>query len=61
MKNNYVLIDYENVQSKSLSLLDGYDVQVIVFGGANQAKNPFELALAIQQLGKKGKVRRNCW
>lgn len=55
MKNNYVLIDYENVQPKSLSLLDGHDIQVIVFVGANQAKIPFELALAIQELGNKAK------
>jgi hypothetical protein len=55
LKNNYVLIDYENVQPKSLSLLDGHDVQIIVFVGANQAKIPFELALAIQELGNKAK------
>jgi hypothetical protein len=55
LKNNYVLIDYENVQPKSLSLLDAHDVQVIVFVGANQAKIPFELALAIQELGEKAK------
>lgn len=51
MKNNYVLIDYENVQPKSLSLLDGYDFKVIVFVGSNQVKIPFELALAVQELG----------
>lgn len=51
MKNNYVLIDYENVQPQSLSVLNGHEFKVIVFVGASQAKIPFELASAIQQLG----------
>jgi hypothetical protein len=51
LKNNYVLIDYENVQPKSLSLLDGHDFKVIVFVGSNQARLPFELVTAIQELG----------
>ena len=55
MKNNYVLIDYENVQPKSLSLLDGHDFKVIVFVGSNQAKIPFELASAVQELGSSAK------
>ena len=55
MKNNYVLIDYENVQPKSLALLDGHDFKVIVFVGSNQAKIPFELVSAIQELGSSAK------
>lgn len=51
MKNNYVLIDYENVQPKSLAVLNGYEFKVIVFVGVNQAKIPFELASALQALG----------
>lgn len=51
MKNNYILIDYENVQPKSLSILNGHDFKVIVFVGENQAKIPFELASALQVLG----------
>ncbi|MEZ5556504.1 PIN domain-containing protein [Haliea sp.] len=51
MKNNYVLIDYENVQPKSLEVLKGHEFKVIVFVGANQAKIPFELASALQALG----------
>ena len=51
MKNNYVLIDYENVQPKNLAILNGHPVKVIVFIGANQAKVPFDLASSLQALG----------
>lgn len=51
MKNNYILIDYENVQPKNLAILNGHPVRVIVFVGANQAKVPFDLASALQALG----------
>ena len=51
MKNNYILIDYENVQPKNLAILNGHPVRVIVFVGANQAKVPLELAAALQALG----------
>ena len=51
MKNNYILIDYENVQPKNLAILNGHPVKVIVFVGANQAKVPFDLASALQALG----------
>jgi hypothetical protein len=55
LKNNYILIDYENVQPKSLEVLSGHEFKVIVFVGANQAKIPFELASAIQALGSNAK------
>ena len=51
MKTNYILIDYENVQPKSLSLLQGAGFKVLVFIGANQAKISVELATSIQALG----------
>jgi len=51
LKNNYVLIDYENVQPNSLAILNGHASKVIVFVGANQAKIPFELASALQGFG----------
>ena len=51
MKNNYVLIDFENVQPKNLAILNGHPVKVIVFIGANQAKVPFDLASSLQALG----------
>ena len=52
MKNNYILIDYENVQPKNLAILNDHDFKVIVFVGSNQAKIPFELASALQALGR---------
>jgi len=62
LKNNYILIDYENVQPKNLSILNGHPVKVIVFVGANQAKVPFDLAATLQALGSNAeyvKIRGN--
>lgn len=53
MKTNYVLIDFENVQPKNLSILKGHDFRIFVFVGANQTKIPFELAEALQAFGDK--------
>lgn len=53
MKNNYVLIDYENVQPKNLALLIDHEVWVKVFVGEELAKVPFDLAAALQSLGNK--------
>lgn len=54
MKINYVLIDYENVQVKSLALLKGEQFRVRVFLGPNNTKIPVELVLAMQGLGDRG-------
>lgn len=54
MKTNYVFIDYENVQVKSLSLLKGEHFRVRVFLGPNNTKLPVELVLAMQELGDRG-------
>lgn len=51
MKTNYILIDYENVQPKSLALLNGGAFRILVFVGANQAKIPLEFAKTLQSLG----------
>ena len=51
MKTNYILIDYENVQSKNLALLNGHPFKVKVFVGANQSKILFDLAASLQPLG----------
>lgn len=53
-KNNYILVDFENVQPKNLALLKGHAVKVFVFVGSNQSKLPFDLAQAMQELGEKG-------
>jgi len=58
VKNNYILIDYENVQPKNLSSLNGHPVKVLVFVGANQAKVPFELASSLQALGSNAEYVR---
>ena len=51
MKNNYVLIDYENVQPKNLSVLKGHEFTVMIFVGLNQTKLPLTLVEAVQELG----------
>lgn len=55
MKQNYLLIDFENVQPRSLALLSGHPFKVIVFLGANQTKLPIDLATTMQSLGEDGK------
>jgi hypothetical protein len=51
MRQNIVLIDFENVQPESVALLSADHFRVLVFVGANQAKVPFETAASLQQLG----------
>ena len=54
MKTNYVLIDYENVQVKSLALLNGENgenFQVRVFLGKTNTKLGRDLVLAMHALG----------
>lgn len=53
MRTNYVLIDFESVQTKSLELLTHDHFKVIVFVGANQGKLPFEVAMSLHQLGSR--------
>ena len=50
-----MLIDYENVQPKNLEILENHPFKVFVFVGANQVKVPFDLAVAMQSLGKGAK------
>ena len=40
MKNDFILIDFENVQPGNLALLRGRDFKIMVFLGATQAKLP---------------------
>jgi hypothetical protein len=49
MRINYVLIDFENVQVKSLTLLDEDHFRVKVFLGPKNTKLPVELVIAVQQ------------
>jgi len=51
LRTNFVLVDYENVQPKDLSLLKDGPFKVKVFLGPNQSKVPVALASALQSLG----------
>ncbi len=53
VKINYVLIDFENVHVKSLSLLEGEHFHVKVFLGPKNTKLPVELVMAVQKMGNK--------
>lgn len=48
---HYVLIDFENVQVKSLALLKGKNFRVRVFLGPKNSRLPTELVLAMKSLG----------
>ena len=46
-----MLIDFENVQPRNLEILKNHPFKIFVFVGANQTKVPFDLAIAMQDLG----------
>lgn len=52
-KKFIVLIDLESVQPDSLPGVDSADVHLMVFVGANQAKVPLGLAMAMQRMGER--------
>lgn len=51
MKNNLVLVDFENIQPRNIGLLKGTPFKVKVFVGTNQAKVPLEMVRELQALG----------
>jgi hypothetical protein len=53
LPNNFVLVDFENIQPASLSGLLGGAFKVLIFVGASQARGriSFELSRSVQQLG----------
>ena len=53
LRTNYVLIDFENIQPKSLAALEQDHFKVFVFVGASQAKLPFEVVNSVQRMGIK--------
>lgn len=55
MAKKYVLIDFENVQPKNLSILATHPFDVLVFIGANQTKVPRHVAVAMQAIGERAK------
>lgn len=52
MRTNYVLIDFENVQPESLTMLNREHFHVMIFTGATQKKVSIKLAKAIHEMGK---------
>ncbi|WP_020564427.1 PIN domain-containing protein [Methylosarcina fibrata] len=58
LRTNYILIDYENVQPASLSIVSEYPFRVLLFVGATQNKIPIELAASMQALGKNAEYIR---
>lgn len=50
-KTTYFLIDYENVQPKNLSDLNGHSIKVLVFVGPNQRKVSIKVASELEPLG----------
>lgn len=55
MKPHFILVDFENVQPKSLAALQGGQHQVRVFLGASQTKITLELAQSLQAFGPDAK------
>jgi hypothetical protein len=55
VRTNYVLIDFESVQTTSLEQLTHDHFKVFVFVGANQAKLPFDFADALQPFGPRAR------
>ena len=53
VKTNYVLIDFESVQTKSFEQLIHEHFKVIVFVGATQDKLTYEVVESLQQLGSR--------
>jgi hypothetical protein len=51
MRQNIVLIDFENVQPDTLTALAQDHFRVLVFVGAQQTKVSFEIAASLQRLG----------
>ncbi|MBS0206298.1 MAG: hypothetical protein JSS49_25700 [Planctomycetes bacterium] len=53
MRNNVVLIDFENVQPESLDRLTEDHFRIVVFVGAYQTKLPFDIVASLQKLGSR--------
>jgi PIN domain-containing protein len=58
LKTNFVLVDFENIQPKNISELNGGPYKIMVFLGSNQAKIPVETALALHGFGSNAEYIR---
>jgi len=55
IRNNYIFIDFENVQPASFDIPDNLSFKVILLVGAKQTRIPIELVRSMQKLGKNAK------
>ena len=55
MPNNYILIDFENVQPGNLEILKDHQFKISLFIGASQAKIPFDLVSVMHGFGENAK------
>ncbi len=51
MRNNYILVDFENVSNIDLNSIKDKNFYIKIFIGTNQTKIPVELVLKSQELG----------
>ena len=51
MKNNYILVDFENIPNIDLNSIKDKNFYIKIFIGTNQTKIPVELVLKSQELG----------
>lgn len=51
MIQNYVLIDFENIQPTNIGILKNHNFKLIIFVGSNQKNISFEIAEMIQSFG----------
>lgn len=55
MANNYILVDYQNVQPDRLPPIEHEDVHLWIFLGPNQPRIPVELAMKMQPMGHRAR------
>ncbi len=53
--NNFILIDFENVQPTNIEILKKHPFKIFVFVGESQVRIPFEIANALQEFGSEAK------
>ena len=51
MIQNYVLVDFENIQPTNIELLKNHNFKLIIFVGSNQKNISFEIAEIVQSFG----------
>ncbi len=58
MANNYILVDFQNVQPEKLPPIERDDLHLWIFLGPNQPRIPVELAIKMQPLGTRARYIR---